>query len=295
MNKGILVFVFVFLLIGFVSATDTAIKVKTVPNDQVQVVVYDAHSSDFHLYQKFIETSNIYGDVNVTFSSTVEDFKIMIYVKSFGKSIADSRSSDIYSAGESIYIEVFPDGFTPVETPNETTTETVAQTQETNNSISENVTDNSTEVSSTPVTDSSDKSSFTGLATLGSTLFSTPTVYYFIGGIIIVLVAIFFVVRKKGGNDEYGETRPPKEIIVRKLSEVQAERAQVQSVQKSEALKHAEARLNELQNEVNKLRRDDQSLKETEQKIRENRELIRRLKGNDGNQGNNPGNPNMPR
>ena len=292
MNKGILVFAFVFLLIGFVSATDTAIKVKTVPNDQVQVVVYDAHSSDFHLYQKFIETSNIYGDVNVTFSSTVNDFKVMIYVKSFGQSIADSRSDDIYTAGGSVYLEVFPDGFTPVETPNETIIETT--TLETNSSTSENVTDNSTEVISTPA-DSSDKSSFTGLATLGSSLFSTPTIYYFIGGIVIILVAIFFVVKRKGGNDEYGETRPPKEIIVRKLSEVQAERAQVQSVQKSEALKHAEARLNELQDEVNKLRRDDQSLKETEQKIRENRELIRRLKGTDGNQGNNPGNPNMPR
>lgn len=263
MNKKLFVFAFAVLFLSIVSATQTPITIKTIPNHEVQIAIHNPSSEGFQLYDRFDVMSDIYGDVSVNYSSEVEDFKIIVFVKSYGETVLNKKYNQVFEAGEPVVLELYPDDYVPIVAPE------ISKVEEVNVSVNDSVEEVLLDV---PV---ERKDKLTGFAVFDSGLFTSPTLYYILGGVVVVLVilVLFF---KRGKREEVPQQR---DIVIRKLSEVQAERAQEQAKEKSEALRAAEIRLRSLQEEVSKLRKDDDKIRETEARIRENQELLRKLKG----------------
>ena len=237
--------------VSFVSAIDTKIDVKTVPNYEVQVSVSKANSVAFVELGRSKVTSNQYGDTSFLFHINDSKYNLAVFIKKDGEKILEKRDIDLIS-GEYLYLELLPEWATLIETPKENLSTNLSE--ETNVSIGENQTlENQT--GQNLVEQNESKGNFissTGLFIIekGKKIFSSNMTYYVIA---IFAIGVFaFAIRRK-----FTGAREPREIKVRKLSE----------------LREAERRLKEAEEEVSKLRNTD--------KIQELEEEIRKLKGED--------------
>lgn len=273
-----IIFGLFFLLVPTVLAIDTEIKIKTIPDYEVQATTYDPSSVSFNAFERFKEISDEYGDVKFTFTSNEPSFNLIVYIKKDGATLMGPKKFLDNVAGETIDLRLAPDSFTFIETPVNNTN--VSETNTTNNDTLENDTLVMEEETVTEEDSAAEESKgATGLAVSenNSTVFSNQFLYYIIG--VLALVAIVFATYKvaqvrliKSGAIKSGNKR--------KLDDLQKEKKEKMTEYKK-VIEDAEKKIKEAQAEIKKLKNEDK-IKEMKKKIEEDeKELIRLREGKD--------------
>jgi hypothetical protein len=245
-------------MVQFVSATNTDIKIKTLPSHEVQVTPFDPLSSDFKKLGTLIDYSDEYGDASFIYSSDNPAFNLIIFIKKDNEKIIDKKYLDNFIAGDSIYIELAPEGFEFLKNP----ADEVNITNETNSSEEfENQSTNNT-----------------GATITGSTIFgdegflSEKIIYSIIGVIILVLLMGFILLKimeRKLNNS--------KEIKVKKVKLIDENNNQENilnpSIKKDEQMKKSENNVGVMENTEGKIKEARNNL------IKYQRELMRLRRG----------------
>ena len=116
MNKMVKKYLFLLLLaitlIGFVSAVDTEIKIKTVPSYEVQVAA--SEKGLFTARDKI--QSDQYGDAYFNLSISDSVYTLDIFIKKDGETVLSKRLPSLVS-GEPVNEDLVPEWFTPIPTP----------------------------------------------------------------------------------------------------------------------------------------------------------------------------------
>lgn len=256
-------FCLILLILSFqlISATETIIKVKTVPFKNINVIVL---SSSLEIYDSFNKDADQYGDASFLFSSDKSRFDVTIFVKDINldKKIAYKKLEN-QIAGEEIYVEVVPEDFTIIETPGE----------ELEQEIVENVSLNDSLISLQE--ESEQKSRISGHAIFGENTKLKNIILYSFGGILVILIA-FFIFKKIKKRDK-GE----KGIKVKKLSELRSEEKILGNEGSPQnyyqILNNTQKKLEETQKELDKVK-NQEKIKEIERRIQRDQQELRKLK-----------------
>ena len=301
-----LLFCFVFLVLSFqlIDSTVTNINIKTVPYENVNVITL---SSDLEVYERFNKYSDEYGDASFAFSSDVTVFDVSIFVQNASNDDKIAyKKLESQAAGEEIYVEVIPAGFTIVETPSNEE-ETSASSLE-NNSVSEenstleiNVTSDNNLTGSSILENSTLKASnrsilraalrgnesfiLSNLFIFGEKSKSEKIISYVAAGILLLIVVLFisFILFKEkmlalfSSLGQYRK-RTFSDIKIKKLSDLKAERKNNYSKEYERIVKDAQRKIDQAQRELAQIRNQDKIL-EAERKIQQDREELKRLKG----------------
>jgi hypothetical protein len=186
-KKLVLIFVIGLLLFQLVSAIDTPITIKTVPNYRVDIRVTNPEGVYIN---SFYKTSDSSGKVSVTLSSSEDSLKIWVWVKKDGNLIASQKSDDLYTAGMPVSLEVYPTWYTPPESEEEAN----VSSENENATITENTTgETSPQINNTQQ----------GKGLLSSFIFSEEgsvsknVIYLAIGAFLSLLFILIFLVMKK--------------------------------------------------------------------------------------------------
>jgi len=244
----------IILLLQAISAINTEIKVKTIPNHEVQITILKS-ATDSSVLQSFKNNSNEYGDVSFIYSSDGSKFGLIVFIKKDGDKVIWEKFTENYNVGESVYIELAPDWFEFIATPDKITE--INETNETLEALEENETldiINDSVVTEDLVGEKQDSKLF-GYAIFEGGKFSLKKGVYYGFGIIILLIgfAALLIIRTR-------LKAPQKEIRIKKLSELNAER-QEQIENDDERIQEAEKKIKEAQEEINKIKESKESAK----------------------------------
>lgn len=106
-SKKTAIFIWIIsLLIPIVSAAN--IDIKTLPNHDVQITLFDEHDGEFLLLERLEDVSDENGDVSFT-QSTESSFNLIVFVKERGKTILSEKYLRNYDPRKDIKIKILPD------------------------------------------------------------------------------------------------------------------------------------------------------------------------------------------
>lgn len=263
--------VLAIVCVSFVSAADTEIDVKTVPNYEVQLSVSEAGSVAFAEIGRSKAISDQYGDASFTFSINKSKYNLAIFIKKDGENVVDPTRLTNLISGEKQNFTILPAWATAIPTPSATENLSVENSSLTNQTLENQTLE--TAAKKDLVAGNGSNGNFissTGLFIFekGKQIFSSNITYYIIA---ILAVGVFaFVIRRK-----FTWPKALREIKVKKLSELNAEREEEK--RKGNKLKEAEEKLKEAQQEVNRLKNKTR-VKELEERIEEERKELEKLK-----------------
>ena len=261
-----------FLLMQVVSATDTPIKIKTMPFHEVQLTIFDPEViSSLSIFERFIGFSDMYGDAVFLFSSDESSFGAAVFIKKDNVKIISKEFSGPYTSGEPLYLELAPSNFELIETPTDkTVNQSENQTLVNETAINTNNSAEIVTLENTNVAGESNNLTMIGLAISGSEgIFSPPKVYFLMGiaGIIILYFLInFFKIRR---------LKEPKEIKVTRLSELQERRKYDSQKTDRERIEEAEKKIIEAQEEIKMIKHAERINDVKKRIIHDEKELIR--------------------
>ena len=256
-------FCLVILILSFqlISATETIIKVKTVPFKNINLIVL---SSSLEVYETFNKDADQYGDASFLFSSDKSRFDLTIFVKDvdLDKKIAYKKLEN-QIAGEEIYVEVIPEDFAIVKTPGEENEQEIIENTPLNDSL--------ISLQEEP----EEKSKISGYAIFGENIQLRNIILYALGGTIILLAAFFIFKKIKKRN------KREKGIKVKKLSELRSEEKTLINEGSPqnyyEILNNTQKKLEETQKELDKVK-NREKIREIEKKIQRDQQELRKLK-----------------
>ena len=271
MVRKVLLFLVISLLaVQMVSAINTNIIVKTMPLHEVQITVID---SSGNVLERFINISDVYGDVHFVYSSNLDSFNLITCVKRYGEKILPvQKLMKEYPAGQDIYLELITSGFKIIETP--------VQANESEALEENNTLENKTEALDAGNA-SSEKSKFTLFATEeGKGILSLNTLYYAFGGIVLLIVVFILVKMKKSKsrlfkkNDEIKEKTESKKEDIKKLKDLTKEKKEkIES--NLDIIEDAEEKIREAQEEIKQVKKDEMIKKLKKDIIDDEKELER--------------------
>ena len=186
------------LLMQIVSAVDTEIKIKTLPDHEVQLTTFKSNTADFIIIESFKEDSDEYGDITFATSTNDPQFNIVVYIKKDNVKIMGPEKFLDNPSGEPIYLEIAPNWFTFIDTPtNETNT-----TEETIENLT--LTDIESDKPQETISDETEQDAqdqglgLTGSAISEDGFASKKSIYYAAGiiGLLIISFIMFIAVRK---------------------------------------------------------------------------------------------------
>lgn len=284
MKKSCVVILFV-LVMPLMMAVSTEVKIKTIPNaDDVQMSIYNADSDTINIDERYNGVSDEYGDVSHTFDISYDEFNLILFVKKDGESLISNEKFLDNPSGGMVYLEAPVGNVALVPTPGfengidvvEEVAEVVEIVNETENEI-EDLVDGEIEEEEI---NSSTKSIATAFSIFGEGKIFSKKNLYSIGGFFLLIVIVGFVV----GVVKKRMHVSPKEINVRKLSELQQEQKQ-DLVEKKEdiedykkEIEDAEKKIKEAQDDINKIR-NQEKIKEMKKKLEEDQKELERLGG----------------
>ncbi|PIN90010.1 hypothetical protein COU57_04830 [Candidatus Pacearchaeota archaeon CG10_big_fil_rev_8_21_14_0_10_32_14] len=284
MKKSVLnvsLILLVVFLVGVVSA-EVPITVKTIPDHDVTITVYQGDSSEvFDIYKT--NTSNS-DTITYQYAGSASTLRVIVFVSIFGKKVTSKVFKDL-STSSDINLEVFPDNYVPTEVVSNSTTDTNSSIIIVSNNTELTIEDNDTVVvdPSVVIDDSQKPNNDINLEKVGGTglitgqnkssfLMSNMT-YYIIGGVLLLAIAIFLISKRVSKRKSvYDDYEPPQsQIKVRKLSDIQKETKNTGSIKKE--IEDAEMRLRKAQEQLNIVKNQDR-IKEAEDRLeRDRREL----------------------
>ena len=260
-KKLIFGLVVLILLVQITSALDTEIKIKTLPDHKVMISTLKP-GEVYSLIKSFHENSGASGEVSVVLSSAVDNFDISVWVKQDNQVIISEKFENQYPSGTPVVLELYPEWYTKPGGE----TENVSLEENTTTSSENTAIINETE---TNIKEESENSEIVGFVIFGEQGFlSNKTIYYIIG--IIALLIGFLLIRKIKKKSKF-----PKEIKIRKLSEVFSEKNNNNNDNKT--IEDAERKIKEAQEEIRRIKNDDK-IKEAEKKLLEDQKELKRLR-----------------
>lgn len=218
------------LILQFVSAIDTNIKIKTVSNSEVQLTVMDASTSAFSSLAHYINNSGTYGDLEFTYSGDESNLDLLIIIKKFDEKIYYKKYRENYVAGEDIYLEIEPEGYALTESPVFEELNLTVDLNETNSTEEANLTEEINETNLTiNQTGLLGNNSFgiKGMAISDLSKSSFKFLYYILGFIALLTLGYFGLKFKR---------KQPHKIKVVKLSELKAQEQAI-SLKKEKRIK----------------------------------------------------------
>jgi len=236
-----------------VTALPSNIDIKTLPYHKVLVTV----SKDSSVLERFNGTSNYFGELNFSYSSTLKNYDVFVQVDTLGGERV--YGPEIYPeirSGDPLLVELYPTGYVfptvPTIKVEKNTSEENLNATVTNESVTPSVT------GAVVSGETSNKSGFlTNLAILDEkgNINISPSFFIYLLILIVIILAIFFLIKKLRNRDPYSRGNGSEEVKVRKLSEVLAEKESGESSSgSSQELLSAQQKLREAESEVNKLR-----------------------------------------
>ncbi len=266
-KKLIFGFFVLIVLISFISATETQIIVKTLPEHRVHISVLRT-GQVYSLIESFHKDSGTSGELTVTISTSEGNFNIGVWVKKDNVDIVSKKFEDEFPVGTPITLEVYPDWYAPPKKG-----PVLNETNSSNNQSSENITNESNlQAETNPEETDTNNSQLTGLVTSEkSSIFSKKTIYY-TGGIIgffIVSFVVFLFIKNRQPST--------KEITIKKLSELKENKGDKIGYD-LRIIEDAERKIKEAQEEINKLK-NEEKIKELKNKVEDYQKEINRLEG----------------
>ena len=275
-KKLIFVLVTFLFLMQIISAVDTEIKVKTLPNHEVQIVVLESESITSPVLGRFKNNSDEYGDVSFTYFSSTNFNSIMIFIKKDNEKIISKKFTENYVLGTPVYFELAPAWFEFIETPTANVSEFDNQTIE-NSTVEGNESEVLIESESQEVSEEAG-SQITGAPIFGDNGFLTKKTISYTVGIIALLIGFFVIktMRKK--------LKVPKEVKVKKLNKAINQKKEKPKTNEEkrfntneEIIIDAEEKIKEAQEDIRKIKNEDK-IKEAKKKIIEDQERLIRLR-----------------
>ena len=120
MKKSVYVFllvVSVIFFIGIISA-EVPITVKTIPDHDVRLTIYESGSSTVVDTYKVTTTGT--DTVTYSYKGSASSIRVIVFVSIFGKKVT-SKIFDDLSTSDEIFLEVYPDNYIPNEIDNNVT------------------------------------------------------------------------------------------------------------------------------------------------------------------------------
>lgn len=267
-NKTILmIFIALLLVLPFASAVSTEIKIKTLPDHKVTIIIYPAES--LSSLESFYVNSDGNGDAGVTHSSDNAQIDVLVKVTKDGTKVFLEKFKD-YQAGKPINIKldftVIDGNYDPAK--DEAAALAAAAAAAAEASASENVT-----VTETTTPPSSD---VTGQVVSDDTTSKPDFKFlYYIFGILVFLVIAFFVARQfvmRGRNgtfsfkDAFASSNPfgenelkqretPHEIKVMQ-DRLESAQREIRLLRNKDKVRDAEFKLKEDQKELERLKKE---------------------------------------
>ncbi len=281
MEKKILIFgfvMFIFLLImPLAIAANTEVKIKTVPFSEVQMVAYDAGIEVFTLLERYIGNSNNYGDITHNFDIADDTFHLKVFVKKDGETLVSGEKFLDKPSGGFVYLEAAPENFELIPTPGfENGTAIVNETNVTE--VSE--TTNETEDEKVDLIEGEDVPKTVGFSVFSGEGILSKKNFYYVGGFLFLIVIVGFVV----ASIKHKMNASPKEIKIKKLSELQKEKKENLEDKKEDigdykqVIEDAERKIAEAQADIKKIK-NEEKIKEMKKKIAEDEAELIRLRG----------------
>lgn len=189
-KKIVLGILFLILVFPLISAADTSIKVKTLPDHKVSLFIYSSGSlsiSDSFLYK----LSDNNGMVSVVYSATQSRIDVRVKVETKDGTKVFNELFEDYSTGKPIYIRLDNDEkngeYVEPTVTAENVTENVTE-EETTGEVEENVTD---------VVPASNEVVTGAVVSEGGKGIFSKTIYIVVIAIVLALIIVLFVFRKK--------------------------------------------------------------------------------------------------
>ncbi len=292
-KRLVIYFAFAFLLLQFVNAVDTPIKIDGLPNYSVNINFLnpDRANGGEISFGSLYETIGESGQVTTSFSCSEESFDLSVFFMEGNKVLSHEEIEDV-APGNTIHMLLIPGAF---QIDADYSEEENLASEEIEENISseetEEITENVTELENNLVEDSlEEKSFFSRLVSVfdfsghavaeGETPFYLrKEMLYFLGTAFLLIGAGIFSFKKFKGSGE----KKQKEINVKKLSEIQEEKKKDVSDYK-QSLEDAERKLKEAQEELKRLKegsKEEQIKKAKEKLVEDEKELMRLRKERD--------------
>ena len=285
MEKKSLIFgfgMFLFLLImPLAVAVNTEVKIKTAPFSEVQMNAYNAGASEFNsdsLLERYTGDSDEYGDISHDFDIVSDAFHLKIFVKKDGESLISGENFLDNPSGEFVYLEVAPKNFELIPTPGfENGTAIVNET----NATEVSKTTKGTEINKTgDLAEDENVPKTVGFSVFGEEGILSKKNFFYAGGFLFLIVIVGFVV----AHIKHKINASPKEIKVKKLSELQKEKKENLEDKKEDigdykqVIEDAERKIAEAQADIKKIK-NEEKIKEMKKKIAEDEAELIRLRG----------------
>src|SRR3989344_2152234 len=185
-KKIILTIMLLALAISLVSAVDTEIKVKTLPDHKVFIFVYPA--GELQMIDSFYATSDSNGEVSFVNSVTKSKIDVLVKVTKDGQKIFLEKFED-YETGEPIYIRIDNEKIDGTYTPNE---DAKAENTTNTTSVEENNTDAPIQTNNTETIEEKTEPISGAVVSEGKNKGTSSTIIYgVIIGLLVVAIAIF--------------------------------------------------------------------------------------------------------
>lgn len=297
-KRGLTIFFgLIFLLfvgVQNISAESTLVKITTYPNYDLNVNFLKP-APGIELYEAFNLNSGDDGQAELTFTSSVAEFDVSVFLMKDGKKVASAKFEENVP-GESLHIKIYTTNseiiknFETVEfVKNDTLENDTAELNETNETL--------VNTTIAPATvdeqdqDPTNNPGITGLATDdnsgGSGLFSN-TIFYFVAGLLVLGVVVYtgmLKLKTVKRREDYGEDveKSGKEIKVKKLSEKLKEMKEDKKDRGddySRAIEEAERKIKEAQKDLDRLKNADK-IEALKKKIEDNKKELEELQGSD--------------
>jgi len=273
MKKGFVILLLNVLLLAVVSAADTEINVKTLPDHDVSIYVLDA-SQVYYLLQSYHLATDWKGFQSVVYSGSTPDINVRVVVKKDNQQVLSEKFGP-YKTGSPIYIQAIPGNLSKDYREFE---KAAAQSTAINSTNITNVSsvnqNNDTISNSTNITFNENKTSeknnllggFSLLKTNEKIISSLKYVGY--GTIAIIVILLIILIVKKYGSSfvrYLGSIRPPHlKKSISSSSNIEIE------------LRKAEKKLEEAQKQIERIKREER-IKEVKKRLQEDLEELKRL------------------
>ncbi|MEK6897837.1 MAG: hypothetical protein AABX28_00600 [Nanoarchaeota archaeon] len=203
MKRASLCLIFLALIFSsvVVSAVNTPITVKTLPNHDILIRALKITDTANNLIESFYGDSDSFGNISVTLSSDEPNFNIRVWVKKDNVVVVYDIFENEYPAGELVSLEVYPEWYLKQKE--------IEKTMNKNSSSEENAADESAQVvnvsdensTENEILNQSDKDSkiIGGVVSQDKGFFSNKMLNYILVAvfILIILFTAGFVITKK--------------------------------------------------------------------------------------------------
>lgn len=262
-RRLILGLIILSFLMQVVFALETEIKVKTMPNHEVQLTTSKANTADFSVIESFKNNSDEYGDITFISYASDPEINIIVYLKKDNVKIMGPERFVNKPTGELIYLEIAPAWFEFINNP-------ANEINDSNQTIENLTTNESIQETEEQPEQEEDKISQTGsvISEEGDSL-QNKTIFYFIGIIVLLIggLVIFGIMRKTRQSRSEGKKRGDTEDAEEIVNEIEEEEGNIEK--KKEIIGYAEkkAKVNEKKKKI--IDDVEKKMKEVEGEIEE--------------------------